>query len=309
MKSFIARFVLLPVSVIFLLSCNDDSSELHKEKEMRLLRQYLDSKNIETEPLSSGLYFISTGEGAGAVPQKDDWVVVRYTARLINDRIFDTTDESLAVKNNIYSTSVLYGDRRIEMKSLFRGAQEGLQLMKEGGTAKWIIPSHLAYGNKSTATIPAYSTLIYDIELVRVIKDPEAYEQQLINDYLALYNHADSAHLVIEKIESSGIYYIELFEGAGETHPEDSDKVHVYYTGSLTDGRVFESNVGGTPYIFAIGSGSSVTGFEEGVKLMKSQGRARVLLPSSTAYGPAGSGSLIAGYTPLVFELHLAKIE
>lgn len=295
------------MAVMVFFSCDDGSDNLNKEKELRLLKQYLEANNITVEPESSGLYYILSKEGSGTSPGINDWVIIRYTARLINNRIFDTTDESTAISNNIYSTSILYGDKRMEIQQMgLTGVREGLLLMKEGGRASLIIPSFIGYGSDGMGSVPGYTTLIYDIELLKVITDAEAYEQQMIDEYIAGY--ADSTHLTYEKHES-GMYYIELQEGTGEGFTDESEKASVYYTGALTDGRVFDSNIGGNPFIFDLGADKTIPGFEEGVKLLKIEGRSRIVLPSSIAYGEEGSGDKIPGYTPLVFDLRLVDIQ
>jgi FKBP-type peptidyl-prolyl cis-trans isomerase FkpA len=306
MKGIFRGIVFFPVMALFIFACGEKDDNLQKEKEMRLLRQYLESHNIDKEPESSGIYYISLGEGQGIRPERNDWVIINYTARTINDRIFDTTDEEVARRNNIYSSSVIYGDRRMDLNLLgLKGVLEGLLLMKENEAARLIIPSHLAYGSSGTGLIPPYSTIIYDIELVRVIRDPEVYEQELIDNYTGLY--IDSTHLSVQHL--NGIYFIELGQGTGETYPGEGDIARLYYRGTFTDGRVFDSNTGGNTLNITIGGKSVVPGFEEGVKLMKEEGRARIVLPSSLAYGPAGSGASIPGYTPLVFEVELVELQ
>lgn len=306
-KYFQLRFLAVLVSVVVVFSCDDSSSDLYKEKEMRLLRQYLESKNITVEPESNGLYFISHHQGNGIKPEMDHWVIIRYTTKLINDRVIDTTDEIIAISNNIYSTERMYGNQRLSMSSLgVMGVIEGLLMMNEGSAATLIIPSHLAYGNAGTGTVPPYSTIIYDIELVKVIKDPVAYEQELIGNYISTY--ADSTHLIMLQRES-GLYFIRISDGTGDSYPEDSDQVSVYYTGRLTDGRVFDTNAGGSSFDFYIGKDQTIPGFEEGVKLMKLNGRSRILVPSSIGYGEIGSGNKIPGHTPLVFDLELVYLQ
>ncbi len=299
----------VPVLILFMaFSCDDNSDHLHKEKEMRLLRQYLEAKNITAEPESNGLYFIPIDEGSGIKPEKDHWVIIRYTAKTINDNIFDTTDEKVAISNNIYSASIFYGDKRLPLASTaIAGVREGLMMMREGGHATLIIPSHLGYGSAVMGRLPPYSTLIYDIELVKVIPDPAVYEKQIIENYVAMY--ADSAHLVLNERES-GLYYIEISEGTGDNLPEEDENVSVYYKGTLMeDARVFDSNIGGSAFTFTIGANQTIKGFEEGVKLMKKEGRSRLVIPSSIGYGEGGSGDKIPGYTPLVFDIKLADIR
>ncbi len=304
----IATGMLFPVLYLMMFtSCDDGSSDLQKEKEMRLLRQYLEANNITVEPEKSGLYFISSKEGSGPKPSNSDWVIIEYTARTINERIFDTTDEETAVRNNIHSQSVIYGDRRTPLQAFaVAGLKEGLQIMHEGGKATLIIPSHLGYGSSGSGRIGPYTTLVYDVELLKVINDPAVYEQNLINDYILKY--ADSTHLSVEKKES-GLYFIELAAGTGEDNPEDDDIVEVFYRGTLTDGREFDTNIGRSAFKFTIGAEQAIPGFEEGVRLIKTEGRARIVVPSELGYGAQGSGEKIVGYTPLVFEIELADIQ
>ncbi len=303
----IVKYFVPALVLLIAFSCDDNSNHLHKEKEMRLLKQYLEAKNITAEPESSGLYFIPTDEGSGIKPEKDHWVIIRYTAKTINDNIFDTTDEKVAISNNIYSASIIYGDKRLPLASTaIAGVREGLMMMREGGHATLIIPSHLGYGSAGAGRVPAYSTLIYEIKLVKVIKDPVDYEKQIIENYIAMY--ADSTHLVLNTRES-GLYYFEISEGTGDNLPEEDDNVSVYYSGTLTDGRVFDSNIGGSAFTFTIGANQTIKGFEEGVKLMKIGGRSRLVIPSSIGYGEEGSGDKIPGFTPLVFDIKLSDIR
>jgi FKBP-type peptidyl-prolyl cis-trans isomerase FkpA len=310
-KNCVPKITVTLISLLFLFSCNDSSDDLRKEKEMRLLRQYLELNNITVEPTASGLYYIPLSEGTGDKPGRNHWVIIRYTGKLINDKVFETTDEAVAISNKLHSTSVLYGNRRLSLESLsVQGVVEGLMMMREGGTATLILPSHLGFGSTATAVVPAYSTLVYEVELIRVINDPVEYEAEMIDDYLSMY--ADSTHLsdwVEVKVEESKFYYLELVEGSGEEMPEDSDEVRVFYHGTLTDGRVFDSNMRGSAFNFVIGARSTIPGFEEAIKQMKKEGRSRVLIPSELGYGVIGSGMKITGYTPLVFELNLFDIK
>ncbi len=306
MIKYINGFTVLLISLV-IVSCNDNSDEIGREREMRLLRQYIDKENITTEPLSSGLYYIPLEEGQGLSPEKDDWVIIRYTGKTINDRVFATTDEETARRNYIYSSSNYYGNTRFLLSQVeVQGIIEGLMLMKENGRATLIIPSNLAYGSKAYGTIQAYSTLIYDIELIKVIKDPEEYEEQVIDSYISLY--ADSTHLTVIPKES-GLYYIEISEGTGDHYPENKDKVSVFYKGMHTDGYVFDSNFGGSVFRFTIGHDHTISGFEEGVTLMKKGGVSRIVVPSYLGYGEHGSGVKIPGYTPMVFDLLLEGIQ
>jgi FKBP-type peptidyl-prolyl cis-trans isomerase len=112
------------------------------------------------------------------------------------------------------------------------------------------------------------------------------------------------------KPKASGLYYIEILEGVGDT-PAKNDSVFVRYTGLLLSGYTFDSNLDSTdPFRFKIGAVEVIPGFEEGVTYMKKGGQAKILLPSSLAYGKIGNyyGG-IPGYTPVIFELELVDLK
>lgn len=106
---------------------------------------------------------------------------------------------------------------------------------------------------------------------------------------------------------STGLYHHEVEPGAGEVI-QPHDTALVIYTGKFLSGITFDSNVGGDSLKFPIGRDVNIIpGFEEAVSLMKEGGEAVFLMPSSLAYGALGYGP-IPGYTPLLFEIELARI-
>jgi len=133
-------------------------SDLSKaDQETELLNTYLKNANITIKPSNTGLYYIEEKQGSGDNPQPGDTLVINYTGKFINGQIFDT---SLKRGKPI---KIRYG-----FGAVIKGWEEGLSKMKKGGKAQFIIPSHLAYGDKEFGPIPPFSTLIFDIELVDI---------------------------------------------------------------------------------------------------------------------------------------------
>jgi len=106
----------------------------------------------------------------------------------------------------------------------------------------------------------------------------------------------------------SGLFYKMDTIGNG-VHPEASQTVKVHYTGSLTDGTVFDSSVKrGTPIDFPIGVGRVIPGWDEGIALLSEGGRATLIIPSHLAYGAKGAGGVIPPNATLIFEVELIEI-
>ncbi len=104
----------------------------------------------------------------------------------------------------------------------------------------------------------------------------------------------------------SGLVYLSIKEGTGAS-PKPTDKVKVHYHGTLTDGTVFDSSVQrGQPASFPLNG--VIPCWTEGVGMMKVGGKAKLVCPSSIAYGDQGQGPIKPGAT-LVFEVELLEIE
>ena len=274
-----------------------------REKEQKLLQQYLLANNITVEPTASGLYYIEEVEGAGESVELDDYLIIEYTAQLLTGLIYDSTDSLTAVQNGFYSQGIIYGPLKFELsKVLLIGVKEGLTYMKEGGKARLIIPSDIGFGPTTIGPVPAYSTLIYDIELIEVIKDPVAHEAALLENYLI------ENDITIDPT-ASGLYYIEEVAGTGN-FPEEGNICVVNYTGKLIDGRIFAKVLGTDTYSFTIGITEVIAGFQEGVYLMKPGGKATFIIPSEIAYGMEGSPNrVIPPYSTLIYEVELKQVN
>jgi len=84
-----------------------------------------------------------------------------------------------------------------------------------------------------------------------------------------------------------------LVPGDGKTFPRSGDKVHVHYTGTLAaDGKEFDSSraPGKKPFVFVLGAGLVIQGWEEGIARLSLGERAVIHVPSELAYGAKGAG-------------------
>lgn len=115
-------------------------------------------KKENVKETASGLQYIVDKEGTGAQPTATDEVTVHYTGKLLDGTVFDS--------------SVNRGEpATFPLNRVIPGWTEGVQLMKEGAKYTFFIPSDLAYGPQGVPNaIPPHSTLIFDVELIKVVK-------------------------------------------------------------------------------------------------------------------------------------------
>jgi FKBP-type peptidyl-prolyl cis-trans isomerase len=105
---------------------------------------------------------------------------------------------------------------------------------------------------------------------------------------------------------SSGLAYKSLQVGAGDTHPGPSSYVEVHYTGWTTDGQMFDSSVARSKTI-SFPLNRVISGWTEGVQLMKVGDKTRFWIPAGMAYGENPGGGRPGGM--LVFDIELFNIS
>lgn len=132
------------------------AEEAAKAAGKKFLEENKKKENVKETP--SGLQYVVEKEGEGATPTAEDEVTVHYTGRLLDGTVFDS--------------SVNRGEpATFPLNRVIPGWTEGVQLMKEGAKYTFFIPSDLAYGPQGVpGAIPPHSTLIFDVELIKVVK-------------------------------------------------------------------------------------------------------------------------------------------
>jgi len=104
----------------------------------------------------------------------------------------------------------------------------------------------------------------------------------------------------------SGVVYQELLLGEGEAPTDTEQSVKVHYTGTLHDGTKFDSSLDrGEPTTFKVGQ--VIKGWQEGLSLMRTGGKALLTIPAEMAYGDMPVGNIPAG-SALRFEVELLEV-
>ncbi len=109
-------------------------------------------------------------------------------------------------------------------------------------------------------------------------------------------------------ITPSGLKYEDIIVGTGPS-PQPGQDVTVHYTGVLENGTKFDSSLDrGQPFIFKIGMGKVIKGWDEGVMTMKVGGKRKLVIPPQLGYGARGVGPIPPNST-LVFEVELLGVQ
>ena len=107
---------------------------------------------------------------------------------------------------------------------------------------------------------------------------------------------------------ASGLTIEDLNVGTG-AEAAAGQNVKVHYTGWLTNGTKFDSSKDrGDPFIFPLGAGRVIKGWDEGVQGMKIGGKRKLTIPPALGYGARGAGGVIPPNATLVFEVELLGV-
>lgn len=173
------------------------------------------------------------------------------------------------------------------------------------------VNKHFKKGDLTDSALYAEVNTYFEGEIAK-LKDME---QGKIDTYVS------SNKLTTEKT-SSGLQYIITERGTGET-AKATDTVVVNYTGRLTSGKIFDTNVQAEaekanifnpmrpyePARFAIGVGQVMQGWDEGLLLIPAGSKFKLIIPSALAYGEMGDmRAQIPPYAPLIFDIELFEV-
>jgi peptidylprolyl isomerase len=234
--------------------------------------------------LTSGLKIKLIQEGKGVKAKKGDKVKVHYTGTLVDGLKFDSSID----RNQPFEFI-------LGMRQVIAGWDEGFSHLRQGDKAKLTIPPALGYGDQRNGAIPPGAVLVFDVELIEIIKDvlPKPFPIK------------EKAILATP----SGLKYGLLNKGAG-ARAEKGKNVTVHYTGFLENGDVFDSSVlRNQPIEFKLGVGQVIPGWDEGIALLKEGDKAKFIIPYQLAYGEEGRPPMIPAKSVLIFNVELISVK
>ena len=279
-----------------------------KNDEVLILAPYYsDDKYAVTE---DSLIIVNINKGNGKYAKAGNIMKVYFTFQTLDgDTLLDFTTGR--------PYELVFGDM-----ALGQGFYNALGLVAKGGAAEFIIPSSLAFGSEGfqDAILP-YTPFKLNLEVVdimtsdeyeteqKVIKEQEEAdnakrlqeEPQRINQYIKDNN-------IVEKPQVSGLYYVEVLAGEGDS-VQVGDLVAVHYTIYNLENEQIESSYDyGQPLPFVYGDNQMIPGIEEAVGYMKVGGKSKIIVPSRLGFGNVKIDDNLPANTPLVIDLELVEI-
>jgi len=298
---------------VYLLSF--DNPEKLINNELTALQKFISDNKIAETPTASGIYIINSQKGEGIKMDTGCMVKLQMKVSLIDGKqLFSSYDRPEPLKftcGNKFDTP---------------GLEEALMKMKKGEKSRVIVPSKMGFGEKGKGVvIPPYTTIVYDVEILDILSK-EASEKEraaakaqetkmsdqksetVKNDEAMLLENYLKENKITVKPNASGLYYIEKSAGTGP-QAVAGKKVKVHYTGTLLNGKKFDSSVDrNEPFEFDLGIGQVIKGWDEGIALMKVGGKATLIIPSTIAYGSRDMG-VIPPFSTLVFDVELIDVK
>lgn len=131
-------------------------------EEQRKIQLFIDTSKASFSRLQNGMYYLPITQGSGVPPEKGNCIKINYTGSFLSGKIFESTYDRAQPMEYVCG----------EQEQVIKGFETAISLMNEGAKAKFIIPSHLAFGKdgSSTGIIPPYTAVIYEIELLNLTK-------------------------------------------------------------------------------------------------------------------------------------------
>lgn len=130
------------------------------------------------------------------------------------------------------------------------------------------------------------------------------YGQNLLGFLGLTVNTQDDGPILPE----TGVDVRDIVVGTG-AEAKAGDRLTVHYVGILSDGRVFDSSLDrNTPFVFTLGAGEVIRGWDEGLEGMQVGGRRQLFIAPDYGYGDNAVGTIPANST-LIFEVQLLEIE
>lgn len=289
-------FALVGCLVLFN-SCKKEYEDIQAVDE-RSIAAYIAKNNLSNVKDTLGYYYQILSPGTGAVLTNADSAYYTYD--------FKTTNGTSVIKSPEYlipSTRLGYTDQFSFLT--IPAVRLTLSKLKQGGTARVILPSRMAFGKNGVTSlgIGSNEVMVIDLALLQLNNRVQA-DEFVINKFI-------TANSLQPTLDPTRVRYIISAEGTGKETVSETSTVKVKYTGRLLDGTVFDSSTDGVEFALnrVIEGWTKVIPGKIGVG-----GKIRLLIPSDLAYkGSAQTDNAgrvtIPAFSCLDFDIEIISVK
>ncbi len=254
-------------------SCKKEYASI-EEEDAANIEQYLKTSGLTMHQYNNtGVYYSVLTQGSGTSVDFSDMIYATYTLKSIDGKFKSSNEYS-----NLYADFLGYlgpnDARGQQYPETIRDIVRDV-LKNKGGSIRFIIPSHKAFGRSGKGDIPGNASLDFTLNLFDVDSQGQ-FDEALIKKFAA----QNSLSLVKD---STGLYYQILSPGTGDFVLTDTTEVTVNYKLRYLDGYVQDATKADKPAKFVLREGI-ISGFRRGVSLVKKGGKIRFFLPFSLGY-------------------------
>lgn len=245
----------------------------------------LSGKDSITYPSGLKKFVISLGKGEKAKPF--DEVTMQFTGYVLNKKGYKRVFQS-SLTNSTFATFQLAAGRMV------KGLDEGIQTMKVGEKATFIVPPKLGFGKEESGIIPGNSTLYFDIELLNC-GDP--------------FYHTTNQDTIFGK---NGVKILPVLKQAGKKISMEDVVLFdyiAYFNDSLGHPIIFDkSTERGASAVLRPGAKGLFPGLSEGLTCLTNGEKAIVYVPAKLAFGNKGKG-IIPPNTTIIYDVHIVQTQ
>lgn len=269
------------IALGFLTSCNlnslENEFEAADDRNAAEITAFAQRNNLTLTKTALGVsYQITKANPSGRTLKEGEQATIFYKLSLLDGTVLDTA---------------LVKPARIGFfnGAAFTGFLDAMFQLKEGEKGVFLIPSSLAFANQPPAGVPQWAVIRADIEAIKFQNEVEQ-----------ILEHVQGNNLTITTVTPTNLHLAKTLAVAAGDSLRTGDRVVVKYRGLFLDNTLFDSG----DFTMLLGGGTSIKGFEEGVRLLKVGEKGTILFPSEIGYGKNGSGR-IPPYAPLKFEIEI----
>jgi FKBP-type peptidyl-prolyl cis-trans isomerase FkpA len=283
----------------------------------------------KTQTTTDGIEYTYIKEGKEK-PNNGEFVVYHFTAKTGSDSTFISSYDQPTPAYLQYNDST---ERLSGIDEIFLGLKSGDSIVVNSTAEKIFgatgLPPFLTSDENVSISIGVVDVLeekvfqdyFNDLAEANQKKESERAVVQLQEDIKAIEDYISENNLDATKTES-GLFYVIEEEGNGP-EVDQGDTVAVNYTGYVLDGTVFDTSLEsvakenntfmeGRPYEpieFPVGMGRVIPGWDEGLQYLKKGSKAKLLIPSTLAYGNRQASEVITANSILVFDVEVTDVK